>query len=77
MTTLRVEINRDRDLPALKVLLNRLGLKYYLEDDEWGDLSEAEIEGTEAGLKDIKEGRIYSHSDVVARMDEKIKSRKQ
>jgi hypothetical protein len=32
MTTLTVELDRVKDLPALEALLNRLGLKYTIKD---------------------------------------------
>lgn len=32
MTTLTVELDRVKDLPALQALLNRLGLKYTIDD---------------------------------------------
>jgi len=73
MTTLTIEIDKERDLPALQALLNRLGLKYQLEEeDDWGDLSEAEIEGIKVGLADIEAGRTYSHEYVVSEINRKI-----
>ena len=72
MATLKVEIDRERDLPALKALLNRLGLNFKIGEDDWGNLSDAEIEGIKAGLKDIKAGRTHSHADVMAHMDAKF-----
>ncbi len=32
MTTLTVEIDKEKDLPALQALLSRLGLKYRIDD---------------------------------------------
>lgn len=75
MTTLTVEIDRERDLQELQALLNRLDLKYRVEEDEgddWGDLSEAEIEGIKAGLEDSKAGRVHSHADVMAHINNKL-----
>ncbi|MES2111071.1 MAG: hypothetical protein V4577_20120 [Bacteroidota bacterium] len=72
MATLTVEIDKERDLPVLRALLGRMGLEFKLEDDEWADLSEPEIEAIKEGLDDIKAGRTLSHSDVMARIDKKI-----
>jgi predicted transcriptional regulator len=75
MTTLTVEIDKERDLPALQEVLSRMGLKFQLEennDEDWGDLSEAAIEGIKAGLTDGEAGRVHSHEYVVAYMEEKL-----
>lgn len=74
MTTLTVEIDRERDLPELQAVLTRMGLKYEIEedDDDWGDLPEAAIEGIKAGLADIEAGRTYSHEYVMSEMNKKI-----
>lgn len=74
MTTLTVEIDKERDMPALQALLNRMDLKYRVEEDEdeWGDLPEAEIEGIKAGLEDVEAGRVHSHADVIAHINNKL-----
>jgi len=56
-------------LPELQALLSRLGLKYRIEESEWGDLSDAEIK---AGLEDIEAGRVHSHADVMARIGDML-----
>ncbi|MDB5130706.1 MAG: hypothetical protein JWR02_455 [Mucilaginibacter sp.] len=78
MTTLTVEIDKERDLPVLQALLSRMGLKFQVEDenDDWGDLPEAAIEGIKAGLEDFKAGRIYTHEEAMAQINEKINSHK-
>lgn len=75
MTTITVEIEKDQDLPALEAALSKLGLKYHIEDNEedWGDLSEAEIEGIKAGLADSDAGRVHSHEYVMNYINEKMK----
>lgn len=52
-----------------------MGLKFRVEegDDDWGDLSEAEIESIKAGLADIEAGRVHTHEEVMARMDKRLK----
>ena len=73
MTTLTVEIDKERDLPALQALLSRMGLKFQLADnDDWEGLSDAEIDGIKAGLEDIKAGRTLSHDEVMSRIDKKL-----
>jgi hypothetical protein len=73
MATLTVEIDKEKDLPALQAFLGRMGLKYRIDDEGWGDLSNTEIEGINAGLEDIKAGRIHSHADVMTHIDKKLK----
>jgi len=74
MTTITVEIDKDQDLPALEAALSKLGLKYHIDadEDDWGDLSEAEIEGIKAGLADIEAGRVHTHEEVMAHMAKKM-----
>ncbi|MDB5123047.1 MAG: hypothetical protein JWP94_1176 [Mucilaginibacter sp.] len=74
MTTLTVEIDKERDLPVLQALLSRMGLKFQVEEDndDWGDLPEAAIEGIKAGLADGEAGRVHSHEYVMALMEEKL-----
>ena len=74
MTTLTVEIDKERDLPALEALLNRMDLNFQLEedDDDWGDLPEAAIEGIKAGLADGEAGRVHSNEYVMAHIEEKL-----
>ncbi len=73
MTTLTVEIDKERDLPVLQALLSRMGLNFQIsDDDDWGNLSNAEIEGIKAGLEDIKAGRTLSHEEVMLRIDKKL-----
>jgi predicted transcriptional regulator len=74
MATLKIEIDEERDLPELQTVLTRMGLKFEVEEDEddWGDLPEAAIEGIKAGLADGEAGRVHSHEYVMAYMEEKI-----
>ena len=71
MATLTVEIDKERDLPVLQALLNRMGLEFSLDDDDedWGDMSEAEIEGIKAGLADSAAGRTISHAEAMSKID--------
>jgi predicted transcriptional regulator len=72
MTTLTVEIDKERDLPVLKALLSRMDLRFRVDDDEWANLSEAEIESIKSGLEDLDAGRVHSHVDVTAHIDKKL-----
>jgi hypothetical protein len=73
MTRLTVEIDKEQDLSVLQDFLNQMGLKFDLEeDDDWGDLPEAAIEGIKAGLADAEAGRTHSHEYVMAEMNKKI-----
>ena len=74
MATLTVHIDKERDLPALHALLDRLGLEYEIEDDEWNGLSEHEIEGIKAGLEDVAAGRVHTHEEAMDRINNKFKS---
>lgn len=73
MTTVTIEIDKEKDLPALEAALSKMGLKFHVEeDDEWGDLSEAEIEGIKAGLADSEAGRVHTHEYVMSEMNKTI-----
>jgi predicted transcriptional regulator len=73
MTTITVEINKEQDLPALEAVLSKMGLKFHIEedDDDWGEIPEAAIEGIKAGLADIEAGRTHTHEEVMAYMNQK------
>lgn len=76
MTKLTVEIQNDEDLSALEAVIKQRGLKFDIEeeedDDDWGDLSEAEIEGIKAGIADSEAGRMIPHAEVMAKIDKKL-----
>lgn len=75
--TIKVEIDKEQDLPSMLSKLDELGWKYHVEEDddeEWGNLSEAEIESIKAGLADSKAGRVHSHEYVMAEIDKLFKS---
>jgi len=73
MATLTVEIDKEKDLPALEAVLSKMGLKFTIdEDDDWGDLSEAAIESIKAGIADVEAGRVHTHDEVMAFMAEKL-----
>jgi predicted transcriptional regulator len=71
MTTLTVEIDKEKDLPVLQALLNRLELKYHIDNEDY-NLTDAELEGINAGLEDIKAGRVHTVSEVKTRIAQKI-----
>ena len=72
MATLTIEIDKVRDLPAVEAFLKKMGLDYQLDDDDWGDLPQDAIDGIKAGLEDIKAGRVHTHAEVMAYMEEKL-----
>ncbi len=75
MTTVTIELDKEKDLPALEAVLGKMGLKFYVEeedDDDWGDLSEAEIEGIKAGLANIEAGRVHSNEYVMSEIKKTI-----
>lgn len=74
MTTLTVEIDKAKDLPAIEAFLKKMGLEYTVETDQedWGDLPQEAINGIKAGLADSEAGRVHSHADVVAHMQQKL-----
>jgi hypothetical protein len=74
MTTLTIKITKNEDVPALEAVLKRMGFEFEVEedDDDWGDLSDAEIEGIKAGLADSDAGRMHSHESVMARIKETL-----
>jgi hypothetical protein len=75
MTTLTVEIDKEKDLPAIEAFLKKMGLEYQIEtddDEDWGDLPPEAVEGIKAGLEDIKAGRVYTHAEAMALMENKL-----
>ena len=72
MKTVMVQIDKETDLLVVEAMFNNLGLKYETED-EWSDLSEPEIEGIKAGLDDIEAGRVFTHAEVMAQVNEQFK----
>ncbi len=75
MTTLTVEINKEKDLPALQELLSRMGLKYQLDEydnDDWANLSESAIAGIKEGIADADAGRVQSNEYVTVIMSDKL-----
>ena len=80
MATITIQIDKETDLPALRVALDNLGLKYEVaEEDEWGDLSETQIESIQAGMEDIEAGRLFTQEEVMIKVNEtldKLRSQK-
>jgi len=75
MTTLTVEVEKQKDLAALRDTLNKLGLKYTIEEERWEDgLSDAEIAGIKAGLADIDAGRVHTHAEVAKKISQKLQN---
>jgi predicted transcriptional regulator len=73
MATLTVEIDKERDLPVLQALLDRMGLEFEIDDDDdWGNLPEAAVDGIKAGLADGEAGRVHSHEYIMELMEKKI-----
>jgi len=76
MTTLRVEIDEEKDLSLLQKVLTELGFKFSMENDnyELNNLSQAAISGINAGLKDIEEGRVFSPENAMSRINKRLLS---
>jgi hypothetical protein len=72
MTTLKVEINEEKDLPVLAKVLTELGFSFKLENDEWEDLPDEAVSGIKAGLNDWEEGRVYVHEEAKSRINKKL-----
>lgn len=73
MTTLTIEIDKENDLPAIEAFLKQKGIQYQVEDDDdWGDLPPEAIESIKAGLADGEAGRVRSHEEVTAHIQETL-----
>ncbi|MBS1528818.1 MAG: hypothetical protein JSU01_00805 [Bacteroidetes bacterium] len=75
MTTLTVEIDKEQDLPAIEAFLKKMGVEYQIEtdeDDDWGDIPPEAIEGIKAGLADGDAGRVRSHEEAMAHIQETV-----
>jgi predicted transcriptional regulator len=76
--TVTLDIDKE-DLPKVLSQLDKLEVKYHVnedEDDDWGDLPEEAIEGIKAGLADIEAGRVHSHEEVMAHIHKRLDSLK-
>jgi hypothetical protein len=75
MTTLTVEIDKEKDLPAIEAFLKKMGVEYQIEtddDEDWGDLPPEAIESIKAGLADGEAGRVHSHEEAMAHIQETL-----
>ncbi|MCE7066379.1 hypothetical protein [Dyadobacter sp. CY326] len=74
MTTFKIEIEQENDVSLLKRVLTELGFNFVLEDDKANSItvSEHELAGINAGLKDVQEGRVFRSEYVKTRIDDKI-----
>jgi hypothetical protein len=75
MTKFSVTIEKEEDVPAFEAVLKQMGLEFEVEDDDdddWGDLPEAAIEGIKAGIADSEAGRMHSHESVMARINDTL-----
>jgi predicted transcriptional regulator len=71
MTVVTIKIANEQDLPELEKFLAKKGLEFEVEeDDEWGDIPEDAIESTKAGMEDFKAGRVVSHAEAMAQINE-------
>jgi hypothetical protein len=52
-----------------KLIIELMGYKNHHEADLWDELSEYEKNEIELGLKDIEEGRVVPHSEVMKIFD--------
>jgi hypothetical protein len=71
MTTLKVEIDNDRDLTELYAELTRMGLKYKIEDDTndgRNNLPEARVKDIDAGLTDGEPKKRRTIIDIVGEL---------
>ena len=71
MTTLKIEVNEEKDLSILTKILADMGLSFSLESSQWVDVPE--LTGVNAGLKDLAEGKIYTHEEASSRIAKKLK----
>lgn len=78
MTTVTIEIDKEKDLTALEAVLSKMGLKFHVEevDVDWGNLPEEAIEGIKAGLADIEAGRTHTHEYAMAEINKRIEELK-
>lgn len=57
---------KDPDLiRAIKSLLKYNNKRFQNPENSWAEISEAERLEIEAGIKDVEEGRLFSHEEVM------------
>jgi len=74
MTTIKIEIEQENDISMLTKVLTDLGVNFTLEnsDIEPFAIGEQEMVGINAGLKDVQEGRVYTHEYAMSRIEDKL-----
>jgi hypothetical protein len=74
MTIMKIQIEKDQDLTALKAVIEDLGLRYSIEEAEKfvTSIPAEALEGIHAGLNDLQEGRVLSHNQAMERIAQKI-----
>lgn len=69
MLTLNTILEEIKDVPVNKLEELHLFIKTLISKKEtadwWDEISDAEKESIEEGLKDIEEGRVISHEDFL------------
>ena len=75
MATMKIQVEREEDLTMLEKVLADLGLKYSIEESVQSSdvtLSGEALKGIYAGIEDLEEGRVLSHSEAMERFEFKI-----
>ncbi len=59
-------------LSDLSVINQLKSVREETSKDWWDDLSKEEKEGIEQGLKDVEEGRVYPHEQVMSEFKKRV-----
>ncbi len=66
MTTLTINVDNEKDLPVLKEILNRFGLKYKIDKraelNKEGEILYKRFKKTFKEVKDWEDGKVKLHS---------------
>lgn len=65
-------INWIASLSDLSVINRLKSVREETSKDWWDDLSKEEKEGIEQGLKDVEEGRVYPHKQVMSELKKRV-----
>ncbi|MDP2452905.1 MULTISPECIES: hypothetical protein [unclassified Kaistella] len=66
--TITVNPKNKKESEKIKAILKAIEVDFVednVEKDWWNELSDAEKKSIETGLKDIEEGRVISHEEVM------------
>ena len=63
--TITINPKDKKESEKIKAILKAIEVDFMEETDWWNELSDSEKNSIEMGLKDVEEGRVISHEEVM------------